>query len=74
MTATGFEPTDNHLVPKQTLNYLTSLAKWLSVCLGSNWLWVGSNPVAVTLTLAVVPVSNKELLDIQVTIKCVDSL
>ena len=33
----------NHLVRKQTLNHLAklaSLAKWLSVCLRTKWLWV----------------------------------
>ena len=32
--------THNHLVHKQTLNHLVSLAKWLSVCLRTKWLWV----------------------------------
>ena len=35
--------TQNHLVCKWTLHQvakLTSLAKWLSVCLQTNWLWV----------------------------------
>ena len=33
----------NHLVHKQTLNHLAklaSLAKWLSICLWTKWLWV----------------------------------
>ena len=33
----------NHLVLKKTLNHLAklaSLAKWLSVCLQTNWLWI----------------------------------
>ena len=35
--------THNHLVYKRTLNHLAklvSLAKWLSVLLRTNWLWV----------------------------------
>ena len=35
--------THNHLVRKQTLNYLNklaSLAKWLNVALRTKWLWV----------------------------------
>ena len=35
--------THNHLVRKQTFNYLAklaSLAKWFSVCLRTKWLWV----------------------------------
>ena len=32
--------THNHLVPERTLNYLTSLAKWLSAQLRTKWLWV----------------------------------
>ena len=32
--------THNHLVRKRTLNHLASLAKWLSVRLGTKWLWV----------------------------------
>ena len=35
--------THSHLVCKQTLNHLAklaSLAKWLSVCLRTKWLWV----------------------------------
>ena len=35
--------THNHLVRQQTLNHLAklaSLAKWLSVCLQTKWLWV----------------------------------
>ena len=32
--------THNHLVPERTLNYLASLAKWLSVQLRTKWLWV----------------------------------
>ena len=35
--------TQNHLVRKQTLNHLAklaSLAKWLSVRLRTNWLWI----------------------------------
>ena len=31
--------THNHLVPERTLNYLASLAKWLSVQLWTKWLW-----------------------------------
>ena len=32
--------THNHLVCKRTLNHLAKLAKWLSVRLGTKWLWV----------------------------------
>ena len=32
--------TQNHLVPKGTLNHLTKLAKWLSVPLGTKLFWV----------------------------------
>ena len=32
--------TQNHLARKRTLNYLVSLAKWLSVRLLTKWLWV----------------------------------
>ena len=32
--------TRNHLVCKRTLNYLATLAKWLSVCLWTKWLLV----------------------------------
>ena len=31
--------THSHLVPERTLNYLGSLAKWLSVQLRTKWLW-----------------------------------
>ena len=33
-------PTRKHLICKRKLNYLTSLAKWLSVRLLTKWLWV----------------------------------
>ena len=45
----------NHLVHKQTLNYLTKLAKWLS---------------CVVSTYYNMPVLSKESLDIQATIEC----
>ena len=32
--------TRNHLAHKRTLNHLASLAKWLSVRLWTNWMWV----------------------------------
>ena len=34
LTETGFEPTST------TFNHLAKLAKWLSVCVRSEWLWV----------------------------------
>ena len=43
-------PTHKHLVHKQTVNHLTklaSLAKWMSVCLQTKWMWIpiySSNP------------------------------
>ena len=36
----NWSQTHNHLVCKRTLNHLANLAKWLSVPLQSNWLWV----------------------------------
>ena len=45
------------------LNHLASLVKWLSVELQTN-------PVAVTETPDIVPVSSKEFLDIQAAIEC----
>ena len=39
-------------------------------CLFRNELVVGSNPVAVTYTLEITPVSSNEFLDIQATIEC----
>ena len=39
-------------------------------CLLRNELVVGSNPVAVTYTLEITPVSSNEFLDIQATIEC----
>ena len=36
--------THNDLVRKRTLNHEATLAKWLSVCLQTKWLWV-QNPL-----------------------------
>ena len=39
-------------------------------CSPTNKVVVGSNPVSVTQTLDIVPVSSKEFLDIQVNLEC----
>ena len=57
--------THKQLVCKRT----ASLAKWLSVHLGTKWLWVWV-PLQSLKTLDFAPVSSKEFLDIQATIEC----
>ena len=64
--------THNHLVCKRTLNHLTkltSLAKWLSVCLQIKVV-MGSNSIAVTKTSNIAPVLSKEFVYIQETKEC----
>ena len=50
------------------LNYLTSLAKWLSVRLRTKWLWAWV-PLQ-SLKHQISPISSKKFLDIQATIEC----
>ena len=45
----------------------TSLAKWLSVCLPTKWLWV---PAPLQLLADITPVSSKEFLGIQASVEC----
>ena len=45
---------------------MAHLAKWLSVCLQTKWLWI---PV-LSLKQQAITVSSKEFLDIQATIEC----
>ena len=42
----------------------------MAECLFTNYVVVGSNPVAVTYTSDLASVSSKEFLDIQVTLEC----
>ena len=51
----------------QPFSQLASLTKWLSVCFKLRVM--GSNPVDVIQTSDVVPVSSKEILNIQATIE-----
>ena len=40
LSDSNWTQTHNHLVCKRTLNYLDTLARWLSVRLRTKWLWV----------------------------------
>ena len=62
-----------HLVRKRTLDHvakLASLAKWLSVRLVTNWLWVGILLLSLKLQISHPPVLSKLFLDIQANVEC----
>ena len=57
--------THNHLVYKRTLNHLAklaSLAKWLSVLLRTNWLWVQIPLQSLKLQMAECSFTNQVIL------------
>ena len=60
--------THNLLVQKRTLNHLPNCPNLESLL--TNWVVVALNPVAVSYTSVIAPVSSREYLDIEGTIEC----
>ena len=68
--------THNHLVCKQTLNHLAklaSLAKWLSICLRTKWLWVRISLLLLKLQIWQLPRAGS-FLTFKQTIECGSTL